>query len=152
MTRNDQATFDEARGTSGLTTRRDRGASHHSKKEEQLPYPPWTAGVFETFRKVFNAAAFTLEQEKRLKRELGRARTLEDALDAIDLLYAEDVRYPMGGDVRRAVERVNRRAEDQRELDYGPGPFISFRDWYATQDAEMQARVRRVFPSLEARL
>ena len=132
--------------------------------------------VFETFRKVFAPARFNQEHEKRLKRTLGRARDADAALDAIDLIYNEGERYPTAYHLRMAIERVNARLELQAERtdsheelgygagdDYDPaygyedpmrwrGPAVSFREWYAAQDAEMQARVRRVFPSLRVEL
>jgi hypothetical protein len=44
-------------------------------------------------------------------------------------------------------------SEDETEFDDRPhGPWISFHDWYMLQDADMQARVKRVFPSLKVLL
>lgn len=134
---------------------------------------PWVGAVFEIFRKVFDAKPFTMEQEKRFKDLLDRAADEDAALEAIDLMFQEGVRYPTGRDLREAVERVALRRKvpdrgtDVREDlgyqgsdDYDPargyedpmrwkGPAIGFRDWLATQDPEMQARVKRVFPSLK---
>lgn len=133
---------------------------------------PWVGAVFEIFRKVFDAKSFTMEQEKRFKDLFDRAQDEDAALEAIDLMFQEGVRYPTGRELREAIERTTvRRTPPDRGTDvredlgyqgeegYDPsygyedpmrwkGPSISFHDWLATQDEEMQARVRRVFPSL----
>ena len=112
----------------------------------------WVPSVFEIFRKVFNAGTFTLEQEKRLKAVFNRAPTEDIALEAIDLIYGEGVRYPTAKELRDAIDRTYQRVTMQAPMDYGSGPYVTFRDWYAAQDADMQARVRRVFPSLKVEL
>ena len=132
---------------------------------------PWVPAVFEIFRKVFDAKPFTMEQEKRFKDLLDRASSEEVALDAVDLMFHEGVRFPTGRELLEAIERVEIRTKvpdrgtDVREDlgyagdDYDPargyddpmrwrGPSISFRDWLLTQDDEMKARVKRVFPSM----
>ena len=139
--------------------RGEQGRDDPQQKERPKGNPEWVAAVFETFRKVFAPARFNQEQEKRLKAAFARADSERAALDAIDLIYNEGERYPLGFHVKEAVDRVNLRERSQQPYDpsaeassYVPperGPFLSFRDWYDTQDAEMQARVRRVFPSLK---
>jgi hypothetical protein len=84
-----------------------------SSKEWRGKYEPWVPGVFETFRKVFDAGKFNREQEKRLKVQLGRARDEAVALDAIDLMFNEGVRYPNGRDVREAIDRIHLRLASQ---------------------------------------
>jgi len=106
------------------------------------------AEVMVIIRKVFTASTITLEQEKRMLVLLRRAVSKDAALEAVDLMYNEGVRYPDGRDLRLAIERVNQQHELARPRLDQPGPWISFADWYALQDPRMQARVRRVFPSL----
>jgi hypothetical protein len=47
---------------------------------------------------------------------------------------------------------IDNPAEDDHIEDRPSGPWISFHDWYMLQTAEMQARVKVVFPSLKVRL
>ena len=130
----------------------------------------WVGNVYRIFTKVFSAKPFTIEQEKRFKDLFSQARSEDNALDAIDLMFREGVTYPTGRDLREAVERVNLRtaeperpAEVREDIGYGDGydplrgyedpmryrgPSISFRDWFLQQDDEMKARVKRVFPSM----
>jgi len=118
------------------------------------PYPAWVPATFEIFRRVFAPAKFNQEHEKRLKRLLGRARTVDVALDAIDLMYNEEVRYPQGYELRQAIDRMNLKYDNEtpRESIGYQGPYVSFHEWYAAQDDDMKNRVRRVFPSLEVGL
>lgn len=143
--RRDQALWDE--GGAALPTARDPRPS--SSTEGRRTGQPWTPRVYDTFRKVFNAKPFTLEQEKRIKGLFDRAPSEDAAFEAIDLMYQEGVVYPTGRDVREAIERVGLKYALHEWAEPGSGPWISFRDWYAVQDDEMKARVLRVFPSLK---
>lgn len=121
--RRDQAAFGDGSRFDALPTVPDRPAASSSKERE--PKTEWIGRTFEIFRKVFNAAPFTLEQEKRFKDILRRAASEEVAFDAIDLMFNEGVRYPTGYDLRTAIDRVHQR-----------GQFVSVesRTWDAIPD------------------
>lgn len=110
--------------------------------------PNEAAEVMVTIRKVFTASTITIDQEKKFLAVLRRASSVKVADDAVDRMWNEGVKYPDGRDLRLALEAEERKTADQAPLDYGPGPFITFRDWFALQDQAMQDRVRRVFPGL----
>jgi hypothetical protein len=130
------------------------------RQERSAPYPAWVPRVYDIFCKIFDAQTFNREKEKRIKAALGHAMDEDAALEAIERVWNQNVRYPMGGAIRAAVDHVNLRRmqaqpydpENPDDSDFVPppkGPFVSFRDWFDSQDAAMQARVRRVFPSLK---
>lgn len=75
-----------------------------------------------------------------------------DAATGIRDLARFQTRPPALADLLGAATEARRERMQTRMLPSSvqpaDGPWISFRDWYATQDAEMQARARRVFPKL----
>jgi len=91
-------------------------AAAPDSKEGRTKYQPWVAGVFRIFAKVFNAAPISIEQEKRFKDLFNRASTEAVALDAVDLMFQEGVRYPTGKDLREAIDRIHLRLASQRPL------------------------------------
>jgi hypothetical protein len=113
--RRDQAAWDEGFGSIALPTDRDNRADH-SSKEEGTKNQPWVANVYRIFAKVFNAAPISLEQEKRFKGLFNRAQSDKVALDAVDLMFQEGVRYPTGKDLREAIDRIHLRLASQRPL------------------------------------
>jgi hypothetical protein len=109
------------------------------------------ARVMVIIRKVFPASGITLEQEKRFLPLIRKAQSEDAALEAIDVMFAEGVRYPTGFDYRTALDRIHQKRALQEHL--APVPEgITFTAWYTAQDDDMKARVRRVFPSLKVEL
>ena len=127
-------------------------AARSSSKKERTKNDPWVAGAFRIFAKVFNAKPITLEQEKMYKAVLSRAFDEDVALAAIDLMFQEGDTYPTGKRLREAIDRVNMRTLLHAPKEPTPTDAVTFREWYAVQDPDMQARVRRVFPSLKVGL
>lgn len=109
------------------------------------------ARVMVLIRKMFTGSTITLEQEKAMLRQIKKAATDDAAFEAVDMMANEGVRYPMPYDFRTRLERIHQRIGLEAHLEVGP-PGVTFREWYAAQDADMQARVRRVFPSLKVQL
>lgn len=105
------------------------------------------AAVFTILRKIWPHAKMTLEQEKRFRPVIQKAATHEAALDILQAMYEGGVQFPTPYDFESYRKAALRAV--QAEFLEAPGPYITFRDWYELQDPEMQARVRKVFPSLK---
>lgn len=116
------------------------------------------AAVMNVIRKVFTAATITIEQEKRILSTLSKASTKDVALDAVDRMWNEGVRYPTGLDIRNAIDAEHRRlAQQQQRTTYAVPPCcsgsfdaIGFKHWWTSHASEQsKAEARRAAKGLD---
>jgi hypothetical protein len=116
------------------------------------------ASVVQLLTQLYPHAKFTTEQLVLFGAVIEKANSVDVAVDALELMAQEDVRFPMPFDYRERLERVHRRLAQQQPAlpDRGipaccPGSFDEagfVHWWHAHASDQSKAEARRAATGL----